>query len=147
MRGTLGCVAAALPPLGSWLFGPVRTAALTIGLAALLSGCRWWCADCGEGCGTRITRDLEPVTVHEGERATFTVAATSECSLTYQWTRDERGIADADGPSYTTPPTTLQDDGAMFGVDLMPNGWGGQPSSRRVRLTVLAANPASAPAR
>lgn len=111
-------------------------------MAALLSGCRLWCADCGESCRAVLTQDLEPVTVREGERATFAVAATvtSNCEPHYLWIRDGNAIRDADGPRYVTPPTTLQDDGAVFGVEVSTYGLAPMASSRRVRLTVQPAN-------
>ena len=54
--------------------------------------------------------------MQEGETAAFTVVATGSGTLSYQWRKDGADIAGATNPSYTTPPTTLADDGASFTV-------------------------------
>ncbi len=57
-------------------------------------------------------------TVSEGDRATFTVAATGTEPLRYQWHRNYTSIDGATDPSYTTPPVTAADSGAVFGVNV-----------------------------
>ena len=52
--------------------------------------------------------------VFEGQSATFNVTATGASPLSYQWQRDGADIAGATNSSYTTPATTLADDGATF---------------------------------
>ncbi|MCX8520331.1 MAG: DUF1566 domain-containing protein, partial [Rhodoferax sp.] len=56
------------------------------------------------------------VTVTDGQTATFTVVATGTQPLRYQWTRNDTAIPNATGSSYTTPATTVADNGAFFSV-------------------------------
>ena len=60
-----------------------------------------------------ITHPPSDITVTLSARATFTVSATGE-GLRYQWQRNRVDIPGADGPSHTTPPTTLWDAGSEF---------------------------------
>lgn len=61
-----------------------------------------------------VTSHPQDQTVTEGETATFSVAATGTEPLSYQWQRNGVDIAGATSSSYTTPTTTLSDDGAVF---------------------------------
>jgi PKD repeat protein len=49
-----------------------------------------------------------------GQTATFAVVASGTAPLSYQWQRDGANIPGATGASYTTPATTLADNGAVF---------------------------------
>ena len=51
-----------------------------------------------------------------GQTATFTVVATGAAPLSYQWQRNGNNISGATSSSYTTPPTTILDDGALYTV-------------------------------
>lgn len=53
-------------------------------------------------------------TVGRTQTATFSVAANGQAPLSYQWQRNASPIAGATAASYTTPPTTLLDNGAQF---------------------------------
>src|SRR4030095_17090027 len=61
-----------------------------------------------------ITTQPVDQTVIVGQMATFTVTATGTQPLSYQWTKDGVNITGATQASYTTPPTTLADDGSLF---------------------------------
>ncbi|HEY5423139.1 MAG TPA: PQQ-dependent sugar dehydrogenase [Ilumatobacteraceae bacterium] len=63
-----------------------------------------------------IESDPVDTTVMPGEPATFTVAATGEAPLSYQWQRDGADIAGATSSSYTLQAPALADDGAQFRV-------------------------------
>jgi len=63
-----------------------------------------------------ITVQPSAQTVVVGQSATFTVAATGTGPLDYQWEKNGAAIAAATSVSYTTPATTLGDDGAAFRV-------------------------------
>ena len=52
--------------------------------------------------------------VASGQTATFAVTAGGTAPLTYQWQKNGVNIAGATGASYTTPATTLADNGALF---------------------------------
>jgi hypothetical protein len=55
-------------------------------------------------------------TVVEGQAATFSVAATGDPVLAYQWLRGGVVIAGATASSYTLSPSTLADNAAQFSV-------------------------------
>lgn len=73
-------------------------------------------------------------TVTVGQTATFSVAANGTTPLTYQWVKGTTWIVGATGASYTTPATTMQDNGAQFHV-IVSNPIG-TVNSNPVSLTV-----------
>ena len=80
----------------------------------------WW--QCGSGgeanpvvdTALTITKQPSEQTVSIGQTATFTVEATGATG--YQWKKNDSNISGATSSSYTTPPTTLQDQGAIYTV-------------------------------
>lgn len=87
-----------------------------------------------------ITVQPADATAPEGGTATFQVTATGE-ALRYQWTRNQVAIDGATAASYTTPPLTLADGGAVFGV-IVYNG-AGLVFGRDAVLTVVPGVPVS----
>jgi hypothetical protein len=79
------------------------------------------------GNGIQITGQPANQYVDEGAPATFTVTATSNLPLTYQWYRANPGsstftaIPGASNPTYTLDPTVLSDSGAVYHV-VVSNG-------------------------
>jgi len=69
-----------------------------------------------------------------GQSATFTASATGSSPLTYQWQRNGVAIAGATASSYTTPATTLADNGVRIRV-VVANG-GGSATSAEATLGV-----------
>ncbi|CAG1005754.1 partial Endoglucanase C, partial [Methanosarcinales archaeon] len=63
-----------------------------------------------------ITTQPNDQTVKLGTKATFSVVAAGTKNLTYQWQKNNVNIAGAKGTSYTTPITTMSDNGATFRV-------------------------------
>jgi P pilus assembly chaperone PapD len=63
-----------------------------------------------------ITTQPAGQNVVAGQTASFTVAATSSGTLTYQWNKNGTAISGATSPLYTTPATTAADNGAQFTV-------------------------------
>ncbi|MHC5055753.1 MAG: immunoglobulin domain-containing protein [Planctomycetota bacterium] len=61
-----------------------------------------------------ITAHPSDAIVTEPETVTFTVVASGIVSPTYQWRKDGVDIAGATASSYTTPPTTIADEGSIF---------------------------------
>ena len=84
-----------------------------------------------------ITRQPPNKTVTEGETAKFSVKASGEGIITYQWRKNGLDIAGATLTNYTTPPTTLADSGAFYSV--VVSNEGGSITSAVKKLTV---NPA-----
>lgn len=81
-----------------------------------------------------------------GESTKFSVTASGTAPLTYQWRKNEINITGATKASYTTPPATAADDGALFSV--VVSNAGGSVTSDDAVLTLktpptITAQPAS----
>jgi len=85
-----------------------------------------------------VTSDPSNVSIVEGGSATFTVVAAGS-SLGYQWQRDGSDIPGATGSSYTTPATTLSDDGTTYRV--VVSNTAGSATSAAATLSVGLAPP------
>ena len=77
-----------------------------------------------------------------GQTATFTVTASGTGPFTYQWQKNGTNISGATTSTYTTPATTVDDDGAQYGVvvgnsDYQVSDY--KVSSSKATLTVTAA--------
>lgn len=81
-----------------------------------------------------ITSQPVNATVNVGATARFRVIATGSAPLHYQWKKNGAAIPGATKTSYTTPPTTLDDNGSLFSV-VVTNSAGSVTSSEAV-LTV-----------
>lgn len=77
-----------------------------------------------------------------GATATFTVQVDVS-GATYQWARDGVDIAGATQSSYTTPPLTAADDGAVFTVTVSTSV--NTVTSTAATLSIAGASPAPAP--
>ena len=75
-------------------------------------------------------------TVTAGQSATFGVVASGTAPITYQWRKNSTAIPGATATTYTTPATTLSDDGAVFDVVLVNAA--GTVTSDTAQLKVLA---------
>jgi hypothetical protein len=82
-----------------------------------------------------ITTQPVSQSVTAGQMATFSVATTGS-ALTYQWMKNGAVIAGANSSNYSTPVTTIADNGAQFSVSVS-NG-SGTASSNSALLTVTA---------
>ncbi len=71
-----------------------------------------------------------------GLTATFTVAASGTAPLTYQWQKNGTAIGGGTVASYTTPATTLADNGSTFAVVVTNSA--GSATSSAATLTVTA---------
>src|SRR6266446_6819024 len=80
-----------------------------------------------------ITTQPVDTTVTVGQTAHFTVTATGTNPLSYQWTKNGVNITGATQASYTTPPTTLADDGSHFAVTVTNSA--GSVTSNNATLT------------
>jgi hypothetical protein len=90
-----------------------------------------------------ITTQPASATVTAPEAASFSVAATGDAPLAYQWRRNGVNISGATGATYVLNPTLLSDNGAQFSVvvsntagavtsaaaTLTVTGGGGQPNT------------------
>jgi len=81
-----------------------------------------------------ITVQPQPVSVPSGVSASFTVLATGNGTLLYQWKRNGTEIPNSNAPSYSTGPTNVLDHGATFAVSISNSA--GSVTSATVMLTV-----------
>ncbi len=86
----------------------------------------------------QITQDPKNDTITEGETTVFSISATGT-NLKYQWQKDGTDISGANSSSYTTPATTLNDDGTKF-VCVVSNA-GGSVTSAEATLSVSENGP------
>lgn len=63
-----------------------------------------------------ITSEPASKTVSVGQTATFSVANTGTAPIAYQWMKNGSPISGASSSSYTTPATTISDNGSQFTV-------------------------------
>ena len=89
-----------------------------------------------------ITQEPANQTVGEGQTATFMVSASGTAPLSYQWRKNNMDIGGANSSSYTTPPTTLADSGALF-TCFVSNSFG-DDTSNAATLTVTMNQPPTA---
>ena len=73
-------------------------------------------------------------TVRRGKKAKFTVTATGAAPLQYQWRKNGQNIFGANRASYTTPATTIADNGSRYSVVVTNNV--GSLTSNSATLTV-----------
>ena len=81
-----------------------------------------------------ITTQPADRTVRVGQKARFSVVASGTPPLRYQWTKNGVNITGATSASYTTPPTTAGDNGALFAVTV--SNLAGSVTSNNAILTV-----------
>jgi hypothetical protein len=83
-----------------------------------------------------VTAQPANTTVLVGSNATFTVGLSDPNNATYQWAKNGTAIGGGTSSSYTTPATTLSDNGATFKVTAV--GPSGTAVSSNAVLTVVA---------
>ena len=76
-------------------------------------------------------------TVAAGQTASFSVTATGNGPLTYQWKKNGTDISGATSSTYTTPVNSSADTGAMYAVSVSNSA--GTVTSSNATLTVSAA--------
>jgi arylsulfatase A-like enzyme len=81
-----------------------------------------------------ITTQPANKTVIVGKTAKFSVTATGTAPLSCQWRKNGVNITGATSASYTTPPTTLADNGSLFSVVVSNSA--GSVTSNNATLTV-----------
>ena len=90
-----------------------------------------------EATAPSITTQPQKISVVAGKTATFSVVATGSATLAYQWKKNGADISGATRNPYTTPETTIADDGAEFSVVVSNSA--GTVTSSNATLTVTAA--------
>jgi hypothetical protein len=81
-----------------------------------------------------ITIQPQSVTVAENQSASFSITASGEGTLSYQWKRNGTDISGATGASYTTPPLPYTSNGDQFSCAVSNEG--GATSSDQATVTV-----------
>lgn len=87
-----------------------------------------------------ISQQPQSQTVGVSQTATFSVGVTGTAPFTYQWQKNGANISGANAASYTTPPATLNDNGATFRC-IVTNSFG-NATSNNATLTVTSTPPA-----
>jgi len=118
---------------------PVSTGSLrkllTGGLLLLAAACGGGSSSGGsQGTPPAVSSQPASLSVIAGQTATFSVVATGSAPLNYQWLKAGVGISGASAASYTTPATTLSDNGATFTVTVSNDA--GSVTSQAATLTV-----------
>ena len=111
-------------------------------LGLLLVGCGAGKSNSSDApASTAPTITVQPAgkVVPVGETTTFSVAATGQAPLSYQWQKNGANIpgAGALSASYTTPPAAISDNGATF--DVVVSDPAGSVTSNKATLTVTTA--------
>jgi hypothetical protein len=88
-----------------------------------------------------ITTQPASATVTVGQTATFSVVASGTAPLSFRWQKNGADISGATAASYTTPATTLADNGAKFKV-VVTNSAGSATSSEATLAVTDTAGPA-----
>ncbi len=95
----------------------------------------------------QITSQPSTASVEVGQAATFSVSASravnGDAPVTYQWTRNGTAIGGATAAAYTTPATTLADNGSLYAV--IVSAPAGTTLSYPARLTVAVPPPPPPP--
>lgn len=81
-----------------------------------------------------ITQQPQAASTNVGQNASFSVTASGSPTLTYQWRRNGSNISGATTATYTTPSTTLADNGASYSVVVSNSA--GSITSSAATLTV-----------
>ena len=81
-----------------------------------------------------ITAQPGSQSVTVGQTATFSVSASSNAPVSYQWSKNGSNIAGANASSYTTPVTTVADTGTAYSVTVSNSA--GTVTSNSATLTV-----------
>lgn len=118
-------------------------------LAILMSIVMLGCGGGGSGGGVAaspptlappvVTGQPQAASVTAGGTATFSVGASGNGALAYQWQKNGAAIPAATAASYTTPALTLADSGATFGVAV--TNAAGTVNSELAKLTVTGIVP------
>jgi hypothetical protein len=103
------------------------------------------CGGGGGGGENTATNDIAPsitshpqdTTVIAGQTATFRVTAIGTAPLSYQWKKNGANVG-TNSSSYTTPITTMGDNGAKFSV--VVTNTAGHADSNEATLTVNASS-------
>jgi len=95
------------------------------------------------GTAPAITAQPVSLVLALGKPASFTVETTGSGPMRYQWRRNGLDLPGATFPGYTTPPTTLSDQGATYSV-MVSNGFGSVVSAS-AKLTLGSAPTLTSP--
>ncbi|NJD51367.1 MAG: hypothetical protein FIB07_00690 [Candidatus Methanoperedens sp.] len=83
-----------------------------------------------------IVTQPSSISVTSGKTATFTVGATGQLPLSYQWQKNDVSIPGATNAWYATPPVTQSDNGTLYSV--IVTNVKGSVTSNQATLTVKA---------
>jgi hypothetical protein len=88
----------------------------------------------GVGIAPSITVQPTNQTAIAGQTATFSAAASGSAPLSYRWRKNGEAISGASGEFYTTPATSVANNGALFSVRVINSA--GSVTSNNAMLNV-----------
>jgi hypothetical protein len=88
------------------------------------------------GVAPAITTQPSSRAITAGQTASFSVATTGTAPMSYQWKKNGVSISGATSSNYTTPVTSVSDNGAQFSVAV--SNTAGDAVSNQANLTVAA---------
>jgi hypothetical protein len=110
---------------------------LFVAVSLILAGCGGTSNFSSVVASPSITTQPSNQTVVSGQTATFSVVAAGTAPLNYQWQKGTTSISGATAATYTTPATTMSENGVSFQV-VVTNA-AGIATSNAATLTVNAA--------
>ena len=114
----------------------IRVPLVVVCVSAMLAGCGGNAPSRSTGTAPSLMAQPESQSVVAGQTATFTVVASGTAPLSYQWQKGSAAIAGATSASYTTPATSISDNGTQFKV--VVTNPAGSVTSNPAALTVTA---------
>ena len=114
----------------------IRVPLVVVCVSAMLAGCGGNAPSRSTGTAPSLMAQPESQSVVAGQTATFTVVASGTAPLSYQWQKGSAAIAGATSASYTTPATSISDNGTQFKV--VVTNPAGSVASNPAALTVTA---------
>lgn len=122
----------------------IKQAFLVLGVFSgliLLASCAGSTGAPGNAVAPSFVTQPASAAVTTGQKATFSVSVSGTSPFQYQWQKNLTNISGATGASYSTPATTMADNGSKF--DVVVTNTAGSVTSQQAMLTVNAT--ASAP--
>jgi gliding motility-associated-like protein len=105
------------------------------------AGLQTWTVKLG-GCeAVSILEQPSDFSVAAGSQASFRIEVTGSSPFTFQWYRNGQLITGANDSTYTTPATTIDDDGSLYSCIVTNCGGTNSLISQNAKLIIVASSP------